>query len=172
MDRSCRLLHGQPRQPFKWNYFPLLTGRIVLSNKKRNFENIQKFFFKAFPKKRCLADPVFLFKNELFEIKFYLFFLNLPSLRYDKIENFSIYAWQNFIFNNRERETNKKKTTEHRNFDYKNASIKNLRKCLFKVNLSKSPKADTNLISCTIFVFFILLFTYNYLKLQWFLPSL
>lgn len=66
----------------------------------------------------------------------------------------------------------KKKTTEHRNFDYKNASIKNLRKCLFKVNLSKSPKADTNLISCTIFVFFILLFTYNYLKLQWFLPSL
>ena len=28
-DRSCRLLHGQPRQPFEWNYFPLLTERIV-----------------------------------------------------------------------------------------------------------------------------------------------
>ena len=23
LDRSCRLLHGQPRQPFEWNYFPL-----------------------------------------------------------------------------------------------------------------------------------------------------
>ena len=33
LDRSCRLLHGQPRQPLEWNYFPLLTGRIVLSNK-------------------------------------------------------------------------------------------------------------------------------------------
>ena len=27
MHRSCRPLHGQSRQPFEWNYFPLLTGR-------------------------------------------------------------------------------------------------------------------------------------------------
>ena len=33
---DCRLLHAQPRQPFEWNYIPLLTGRIILSNKKRN----------------------------------------------------------------------------------------------------------------------------------------
>ena len=30
------LLLGQSRQPFEWNYFPLLTGKIILSNKKRN----------------------------------------------------------------------------------------------------------------------------------------
>ena len=42
LDRSCRLLHGQSRQPFEWNYYPLLTGRIVLSNKKKEiWENIQ-----------------------------------------------------------------------------------------------------------------------------------
>ena len=32
LNRSRRLLHGHPRQP--WNYFPLLPGRIILSNKK------------------------------------------------------------------------------------------------------------------------------------------
>ena len=30
-----RVQQGQPRQPFDWNYFQLLTGRIVLSNKKK-----------------------------------------------------------------------------------------------------------------------------------------
>ena len=39
----CRLvtskLHGQPRQPFQWNYFLLLTGRI---------EKIFSSFFKSF----------------------------------------------------------------------------------------------------------------------------
>ena len=35
LDQSRSLLHGQPRQTFEWNYFPLLTGRIVLSNKKK-----------------------------------------------------------------------------------------------------------------------------------------
>ena len=49
MDRSCRLLHGQTRRPFEWNYFPLLTGRIVLSNKKRNFN--------AFSKKKVFGGP-------------------------------------------------------------------------------------------------------------------
>ena len=43
---SCRLLHGQPRQPFDWNYFPLLTGRIVLSNKKRNLRQYSEVFSK------------------------------------------------------------------------------------------------------------------------------
>ena len=42
---------GQPRQPFECNYFPLLSGRIVLSNKKRNFRKYSAVFFKHFPKK-------------------------------------------------------------------------------------------------------------------------
>ena len=55
----CRLLYGQPRQPFEWNYFPLLTGRIVLSNKKKKFEKIfSRFFLKHFPKKKLLGGPV------------------------------------------------------------------------------------------------------------------
>ena len=43
MDRSCRLLQGQPRQPFEWNYFPSLTERIWLyfQIKKEIWENIQ-----------------------------------------------------------------------------------------------------------------------------------
>ena len=47
--------------PFEWNYFALLTGKIVLLNKKKR--NLRKysavFFLKNFPKKkRYLADPV------------------------------------------------------------------------------------------------------------------
>ena len=59
MDRSCRLLYGQLR-PFEWNYFPLLTGRILPSNKKKKFEKIfNSFFLNHFPKeKRNLADPL------------------------------------------------------------------------------------------------------------------
>ena len=50
---------GQPRQPFEWNYFPLLTERIVLSNKKKKFEKIFRSFFKAFSnKKRYLVDLI------------------------------------------------------------------------------------------------------------------
>ena len=45
-----RLLHGQSRQSFEWNYFHLLTGRNVLSNKKK--ENIQQFFLSIFQKKK------------------------------------------------------------------------------------------------------------------------
>ena len=57
--RSRRLLHGQPRQPFEWNYFSLLTGRIVHWNKKKEiWENIQKFLLKHFLKKMYLADPL------------------------------------------------------------------------------------------------------------------
>ena len=41
----CRLLNGQPRQRFEWNYFPLLTVRIVLSNKKKKFEKIFSSLF-------------------------------------------------------------------------------------------------------------------------------
>ena len=45
-SRSCRLMHGQPRQPFEWNYF------IDLSNNKRYFRKYSvHFFFKAFSKK-------------------------------------------------------------------------------------------------------------------------
>ena len=54
MDRSCRLLHGLSRQPFEWNYFPLLTGRIVLSSKKRDLRKYSVFFFKHFPKKKVI----------------------------------------------------------------------------------------------------------------------
>ena len=35
---------GQPRQSFEWNYFPLLTGRILLSNKKSNFRKYSVVF--------------------------------------------------------------------------------------------------------------------------------
>ena len=57
MDRSCRLLHGQPRQLFEWNYFPWLTGRIVLLIKKIKFEKIfSSFCLKHFPS--YLANPV------------------------------------------------------------------------------------------------------------------
>ena len=52
MDRSCKLMHGQPRQPFNWNYFPLLTGRIVLSNKKANLRKYSAVVFKAISKKK------------------------------------------------------------------------------------------------------------------------
>ena len=56
LERSCRLLHGQPRQPFKWNYCPLLTGRIVLSNKERNLGKYS-VFLKAFSKKKVFGGP-------------------------------------------------------------------------------------------------------------------
>ena len=47
------------RQPFEWNYFPLVNERIVLSSKKRNLGKYSVvFFLKHFPKKRYLADPV------------------------------------------------------------------------------------------------------------------
>ena len=37
---------------FEWNYFPLLTGRIILSNKKKEiWENVQWFFLSIFQKK-------------------------------------------------------------------------------------------------------------------------
>ena len=53
-------MHGQPRQPFEWSYFPLLTARIVLSNKTRNLRKYSVVFFKAFSKrKRYLEDPIF-----------------------------------------------------------------------------------------------------------------
>ena len=38
--------------------FPLLTGRIVLSNKKRNFRKYPVVFFKALSKKKYLVDPI------------------------------------------------------------------------------------------------------------------
>ena len=64
MKRSCRLLHGQPRQPFEWNYFPLLTGRIVLWE---IFEKIFcNFFFKAFSKKKVFGGP-YIYKTLFFK---------------------------------------------------------------------------------------------------------
>ena len=41
---TCRLLHDQLRQLFEWNYFPLLTLRIVLLNKKRNLRKYSIVF--------------------------------------------------------------------------------------------------------------------------------
>ena len=51
------LKNGQPRQPFEWNYFTLLTGRIVLSNKKRNLRKYSVFFFIHFPIKKVFCEP-------------------------------------------------------------------------------------------------------------------
>ena len=39
------------------HFFPLLTGRIVISNKKLNLKKYSVVFFKAF-KKNYLVDPV------------------------------------------------------------------------------------------------------------------
>ena len=67
MERSCRLLHGQPRQPFEWNYFLLL--RMVLTNKKRNLRKYSVVFFKSiFQKKKLFGKPC---------IYIYFFFLFL-----------------------------------------------------------------------------------------------
>ena len=41
LNRSCRLLHGQPRQPFEWNYFPLQAEELYFQIKKQIWENIQ-----------------------------------------------------------------------------------------------------------------------------------
>ena len=50
----------QPRQPFESNYIPLLNGKIVLSNKREIWENIQPFFFIFQQKKKdFLADPFY-----------------------------------------------------------------------------------------------------------------
>ena len=45
--KKCRLF----REPFEWNYFPLLNGRIVLSNKKWNLRIYSVVFLKHFKKK-------------------------------------------------------------------------------------------------------------------------
>ena len=39
-DRVGYCTAMQSRQPFEWNYFPLFTGRIILSNEKEIWENI------------------------------------------------------------------------------------------------------------------------------------
>ena len=50
---------GPPRQPFEWNYFPLLTGSVVLSNKNISLRKYSVDFFKnIFQKKRYLAEPL------------------------------------------------------------------------------------------------------------------
>ena len=64
-SRSSRLLLGQRRQPFEWNYFPLLTERIVLSNKNRNLRKYSAVFFKAFSKKKVSWQTLY-FNNKLF----------------------------------------------------------------------------------------------------------
>ena len=50
--------HVQLRQPFDWNYFSLLIGRIVLSNNKRNLRKYSVVFFNIFKKKNYLPDSV------------------------------------------------------------------------------------------------------------------
>ena len=79
MNRSRRILHGQSRQPFEWNYFPLLTERIKLSNKKRNLRKYSVvFFFKAFSKKNklfcgpCISRNVYFFLLLLLLLLFWI----------------------------------------------------------------------------------------------------
>ena len=52
-----RMKFCQPRQPFEWNYFPLLTERIVLSNKKRNLRKFSVVFLSIFHKKKVFGGP-------------------------------------------------------------------------------------------------------------------
>ena len=44
----------KPLVPVEWNYFPLLTGRIIFLNKKEIWENIQQVFLNLFQKKKKL----------------------------------------------------------------------------------------------------------------------
>ena len=53
-------VHGQPSQPFEWNYLPLLTERIVLSNKKRNLRKYSVVFFKAFSIKKGIWGSLYI----------------------------------------------------------------------------------------------------------------
>ena len=50
-------VHGQPSPPFEGYYFPLLTGRIVLSNEKRNLRKYSVVFLKHFQKKEVFGGP-------------------------------------------------------------------------------------------------------------------
>ena len=50
-------LHPIDRQPFEWNYFPLLTERIVLSNKIRNLRKYSAVLFKEFSNKKLFGGP-------------------------------------------------------------------------------------------------------------------
>ena len=45
------------KQPFEWNYFPLLTAMIILSNKKRNLRKYSVVFLKYFSKKKVFVGP-------------------------------------------------------------------------------------------------------------------
>ena len=56
-----RLLHGQPRQPFELNYFPLLNERIVLSNKKRNLRKYSLVFLSILQKNEVFGGPCIYF---------------------------------------------------------------------------------------------------------------
>ena len=81
MNRSCRLLHGQPRQPFEWKYFSLLTEMIVLSNKKKKFEKIFSSFFKHFPKRKVIWRTLYYFFFFLYLFIFFKFKLLLIGLK-------------------------------------------------------------------------------------------
>ena len=64
MNSSCRLLHGHTRQLFEWNYFPLLTGRIVLSNtRKKKFEKIFSSFYLKYLKKGSASITINFFQQ-------------------------------------------------------------------------------------------------------------
>ena len=78
----------------KKNYFPLLTGKIVLSNKKEKkcgkiFSNFLKpFFFK----KSCFAEPVFVCMS-LFLWKLKLSIVNIHALLLATVRTYNIYLF-------------------------------------------------------------------------------
>ena len=70
MDQSCR-------QTFKWNYISLLTGKIVLSNKKRNLRKYSVVFLKRtlyyiyaakLPKSKIFKPQIY--TNNIIKIQF------------------------------------------------------------------------------------------------------
>ena len=67
LDQSCRLLHGHGRgSHLNEIIFPILTRRIVLSNKKRNLRKYSVVFFKAFSKKKVFDGPTICLKDSIF----------------------------------------------------------------------------------------------------------
>lgn len=84
MDWSCRLLHGQPKQPFERNHSQFITRRIVLSKKKKKYEKIFSSFFIAFEKK-------------VFWFTLYLIYLNVPLTLASFLSSWTIYTMRKCI---------------------------------------------------------------------------
>ena len=69
-----------------WNYFPLLTERIVLSNKKKNLRKYSVVFFKAFSKKKVIWLTLYYVRITLLKCKFQIYLVVPEGTNERKIE--------------------------------------------------------------------------------------